>query len=82
MNLVGKTGDIIVEYVVNINNNIRTDNHISIYNFLCQLYFETSNGELLTILVYHLKSNFTDVKDVLKKKQREKKNNEVMDNVQ
>jgi hypothetical protein len=41
-----------------------------------------SNGELPTILVYHLKSNYTDVKDLLKKKQREKKNNEVMDDVQ
>ena len=39
--------------------------------------FEMSNGELPTILVYHLKSNYCDVKDLLNKK-----NNKVIDDVQ
>jgi hypothetical protein len=50
--------------------------------FFCQLYFETSNDELPTILVNHLKLNYTDVKDLIRKKQGAKKNNEVMDDVQ
>ena len=41
-----------------------------------------SNAELRTILATHLKSNYTDVKDLLMKKQRKKKNNKVMDDVQ
>ena len=44
--------------------------------------FEMSNGELPTILVYDLKSNNTDVKNLLKKKQGEKKNNKVIGDVQ
>jgi predicted extracellular nuclease len=40
-----------------------------------EINFETTNGKSLTIYVNHLKSNYSDVKDPIKKKLEEEKNN-------
>jgi hypothetical protein len=46
-------------------------------------YVLASNGEISTNnLNFHPKSNYTDVKDLLKKQQGKKKNNEARDDIQ
>lgn len=42
-----------------------------------ELNFVTSNGKSLSIFLNHLKSNYTDEKDPIKKKQEEEKNNKL-----
>ncbi len=64
--------------MVNIKNNIDS----SIFRISLSTIFEMSIGKIPTILVYDLKSNYTDVKNLLKKKQGEKKNNKEIDDLQ
>jgi hypothetical protein len=45
-------------------------------------YVLESNGENINNFSFHPKSNYTDVKDLLKKQQRKKKNNEATDDIQ